>query len=106
MRIFILPVPIFIPSPPLWEKSFLTTLKEIFEGNKDLFKDLYIYDKYDFVKYPVIRINWQGDLCSEQSILNLLQEILLDNESFDKEKRNISGFKYIALDIEEKRCVK
>ena len=48
---------VFLSRPRRFGKSlFLTTLKEIFEGKKDLFKGLYIYDKYDFVKYPVIKI--------------------------------------------------
>ncbi len=81
---FFYPVPV-----ALGKVFFLTTLKEIFEGNKNLFKGLYIYDKYDFVKYPVIRITWQGDLYSEQSISNLLQEILIDNETaLDVDVRN------------------
>lgn len=72
---------VFLARPRRFGKSlFLTTLKEIFEGNKDLFKGLYIYDKYDFVKYPVIKIGWQGDLRSEQAISALLEEILIDNE--------------------------
>ncbi|MCK9544000.1 MAG: AAA family ATPase, partial [Novosphingobium sp.] len=39
----------FLSRPRRFGKSlFLDTLKEIFQGNKELFKDLYIYDKYDF----------------------------------------------------------
>jgi len=38
---------------------FLDTLKNIFLGKKELFKGLYIYDKYDFSKaYPVINISF------------------------------------------------
>ena len=35
----------------------IDTLEQIFIGNKELFKGLYIYDKYDFEEYPVIRLN-------------------------------------------------
>ena len=35
----------------------IDTLEQIFKGNKELFKGLYIYDKYDFEEYPVIRLN-------------------------------------------------
>ena len=74
---------VFLSRPRRFGKSlFLTTLKEIFEGNKDLFKGLYIYDKYNFEKYPVIRITWQGVLSSEQNIVALLREILTDNERY------------------------
>ena len=50
----------FLSRPRRFGKSlFLDTLKEIFEGNKQLFKGLYIEDKWDFEdKYPVIRISF------------------------------------------------
>ncbi len=35
----------------------IDTLEQIFKGNKELFKGLYIYDKYDFEEYPVIRLS-------------------------------------------------
>ncbi|HEB61923.1 MAG TPA: hypothetical protein ENI82_02115 [Bacteroidetes bacterium] len=49
----------FLSRPRRFGKSlFLDTLKEIFEGNKEIFKGLYIYDRWDWkVKYPVLRIS-------------------------------------------------
>ena len=49
----------FLSRPRRFGKSlFLDTLKEIFEGNKRLFKGLYIEDKWDFEdKYPVLRVS-------------------------------------------------
>ncbi len=49
----------FLSRPRRFGKSlFLDTLKEIFQGNKKLFKGLYIYDKWDWeVKYPVLKIS-------------------------------------------------
>ena len=49
----------FLSRPRRFGKSlFLDTLKEIFEGRKELFRGLYIYDKWDWeVKYPVLRIS-------------------------------------------------
>ncbi len=49
----------FLSRPRRFGKSlFLDTLKEIFEGRKELFKGLYIYDKWDWeVKYPVLKIS-------------------------------------------------
>ena len=45
----------FLSRPRRFGKSlFLDTLKNIFEGNKELFENLYIYDKYDFKSYPLI----------------------------------------------------
>ena len=52
----------FLSRPRRFGKSLLIdTLKEAFEGNKELFKDLYIYDKYDFTPHPVIKISWGGN---------------------------------------------
>ncbi len=51
----------FISRPRRFGKSLLlSTLKEIFSGNKELFKDLWIYDKIDWDKYPVIHIDFLG----------------------------------------------
>ena len=65
---------VFLSRPRRFGKSlFLTTLQTIFEGKKELFKGLYIYDKYDFEPYPVIRIHWGGDFTSE---FNFQSEVL------------------------------
>ena len=65
---------VFLSRPRRFGKSlFLTTLQSIFEGKKELFKGLYIYDKYDFESYPVIRIHWGGDFSSE---FNMQSEVL------------------------------
>jgi hypothetical protein len=52
----------FLSRPRRFGKSlFLDTLQNIFEGNKELFKGLAIYDKWDFdITYPVIKISWDG----------------------------------------------
>ncbi len=49
----------FLSRPRRFGKSMtLSALKSIFEGDKELFKGLYIYDKdYDWKKYPVIHLN-------------------------------------------------
>ncbi len=50
---------VFLSRPRRFGKSlFLSTLKEIFEGKREFFKDLYIYDKWDWsISYPVITID-------------------------------------------------
>ena len=49
----------FISRPRRFGKSlFCDTLKNVFEGNKELFRGLYIYDKYDFEPYPVLSFNF------------------------------------------------
>ena len=48
----------FLSRPRRFGKSLtIDTLEQIFIGNKELFKGLYIYDEYDFEEYPVIRLN-------------------------------------------------
>ena len=50
----------FLSRPRRFGKSlFLDTLKDIFEGKKELFEGLYIYDKWDWeTTYPVIKISF------------------------------------------------
>jgi hypothetical protein len=71
----------FLSRPRRFGKSlFLDTLKNIFEGNKELFRGLYIYDKYDFEKYPVIKIDWAGDFKTLESTKNIANFILKNNQ--------------------------
>jgi hypothetical protein len=50
----------FLSRPRRFGKSLMiSTLHELFNGRKDLFEGLYIYDKWDWTKTnPVIRIDW------------------------------------------------
>ncbi len=85
---------VFLSRPRRFGKSlFLNTLKNIFEGNKELFKGLYIYDKHDFDdKYPVIQISFSGDLRSKEEITTTLELILRKNyEHFGIEQPDISS---------------
>ena len=52
----------FLSRPRRFGKSLtVSTLKAIFEGRRDLFKGLSIYDKqYDWKQYPVIHLDWNG----------------------------------------------
>jgi hypothetical protein len=49
----------FLSRPRRFGKSLLvSTLEELFKGREELFKDLYIYDKWDWnKKYPVISLS-------------------------------------------------
>ncbi|MDR1820095.1 MAG: AAA family ATPase [Methanobrevibacter sp.] len=49
----------FLSRPRRFGKSLLvSTLKELYKGNKKLFKDLYIYDKWDWSKkFPVLHLD-------------------------------------------------
>ncbi|MDR1173113.1 MAG: ATP-binding protein, partial [Bacteroidales bacterium] len=50
----------FLSRPRRFGKSLLvSTLEALFKGREELFKDLYIYDRWDWTQqYPVIRIDW------------------------------------------------
>jgi hypothetical protein len=72
----------FLSRPRRFGKSlFLDTLKEIFQGNKELFRGLYIYDKYDFIKYPVIRISFNdGEFKTQKGFEQSISQILDFNQ--------------------------
>jgi len=49
----------FLSRPRRFGKSLMvSTLENIFSGNKELFQGLYIYDKWHFKKYPIIKIDF------------------------------------------------
>jgi hypothetical protein len=51
----------FLSRPRRFGKTLLiSTLKEIFSGNKELFKGLWIYDKLEWEKHPVIHLDFLG----------------------------------------------
>ncbi len=62
----------FLSRPRRFGKSlFLDTLNNIFKGNKELFKGLYIYDKYDWKQTsPVINISFAGGVISDRQLLD------------------------------------
>ncbi len=73
---------VFLSRPRRFGKSlFVDTLQNIFEGNKDLFEGLYIYDKWDWsVAYPVIKISWGGNFKSLESTERVAKRIFKDNQ--------------------------
>ena len=87
----------FLSRPRRFGKSlFVDTLKEAFEGNKELFKGLYIYDRWDWdTTYPVIQINFAEGVVKNLNDLNdKIQEILDRNQNRLKIKchhKSISG---------------
>ncbi len=52
----------FLSRPRRFGKSLLVdTIKEAFEGNKELFEGLAIYDRWDWsIRHPVIRLDYAG----------------------------------------------
>ena len=51
----------FLSRPRRFGKSLLiSTLKELFLGNKEYFKNLWIHDKVDWQEHPVIHLDFSG----------------------------------------------
>ena len=75
----------FLSRPRRFGKSLLVdTLKCLFEGRKELFKGLYIYDKWEFEKYPVIKISFSGNRNEQELIKDIFKNI-----QYNQEKLNI-----------------
>ncbi|WP_299229841.1 AAA family ATPase, partial [Sulfurihydrogenibium sp.] len=70
----------FLSRPRRFGKSlFLDTVKEAFSGNKELFKGLYIYDKWDWSKkHPVIKIDFtEGNIKTPEDLKIKLTEMFI-----------------------------
>ncbi|MDR3292083.1 MAG: ATP-binding protein [Methanobrevibacter sp.] len=72
----------FLSRPRRFGKSLLvSTLENLFLGKKELFKDLYIYDKWDWDEtYPIIRIDLSGGILRsgddlKKYLIDILEEI-------------------------------
>ncbi|MFW6269218.1 MAG: AAA family ATPase [Bacillota bacterium] len=61
----------FLSRPRRFGKTlFLDTLKTFFEGKRELFKDLYVYDKdWEWEEYPVIRLDFNNILTENKEVL-------------------------------------
>ncbi len=73
----------FLSRPRRFGKSlFVDTLKEAFEGNRELFKGLYIYDKWDWsIGYPVIHISFaEGVLKTKEDFHRRVTDIFRINQ--------------------------
>ncbi len=73
---------VFLSRPRRFGKSlFLDTLKNIFEGKQELFKDLLIYSQWNWeVTYPVIKISFGGGIRDKETLRKKLFYILNDNQ--------------------------
>ena len=62
----------FLSRPRRFGKSlFLDTLKELFEGNQELFAGLYIHDRHDWSeRHPVVRLSFGGGSFTEPAALH------------------------------------
>ena len=96
----------FLSRPHGFGKSLtIDTLEQIFKGNKELFKGLYIYDKYDFKEYPVIRLDMKHvsgqsiesfeETLVSNIILPIAKEYEIDNSCFDLSFRSSAMYDLI-----------
>ncbi|MDQ1354784.1 MAG: hypothetical protein QG657_5093 [Acidobacteriota bacterium] len=102
----------FLSRPRRFGKSVLiSTLAEIFSGNKELFKGLWIYDKIQWTQYPVIhldlsKVTFKTPAILEKALAARLEKIAadfnfqLDHKLFLKEK-----FEQLVEKISQKQKV-
>lgn len=69
----------FMSHPRRFGKSLMVnTLAAIFEGEKELFKDLWIYDKIEWVKHPVVSFSFNKIDYKKQDLDTALRKALLE----------------------------
>ncbi|MBN1971343.1 MAG: ATP-binding protein [Candidatus Delongbacteria bacterium] len=90
----------FLSRPRRFGKSLLvSTMNELFSGNKDLFEDTWIYDKWNFEdKHPVIKISLSG-IGLEKMELDLALEKVVNQVA--KEHKIVLTEKAYSLQFKE-----
>ena len=84
----------FLSRPRRFGKSLtVSTLKAVFEGKKELFKGLTLYDKpYDWKSYPIIHLDMNGrDFRTVEKMEERLQLMLLEQAKANNVKLSISA---------------
>jgi hypothetical protein len=74
----------FLSRPRRFGKSMLvSTMQSLFEGHKELFDGLYIYDKWDWdTTYPVIRLSFDGVARDLADMKQDVRNILMENQEY------------------------
>jgi len=75
----------------------ISTLEEIFSGDKELFKGLWIYDSdYDWASYPIIRIDFMADrIRTAAQLEEVMQEFL--EKIADRHGLKLTGSSYLGV---------
>jgi len=77
---------LFLSRPRRFGKSLLvSTLSEIFAGNKELFQGLYIYDHIEWQPHPVIVIDFNGISFNDEQVFKASLSSFLDNVADEHE---------------------
>ena len=102
----------FLSRPRRFGKSLtVSTLKAVFQGKKELFKGLAIYDKpYDWKQYPVIHLDMGNCQAKTSEELNnfLLDTLTLLAEEYNMQLRgqsNATRFEFLIEDIAKENPV-
>ena len=97
----------FLSRPRRFGKSLLlSTLSDIFKGNKHYFKDLWIENKIDWATHPVIHLSFSS--MAHRTIgleAGIKQALIFQAKQYDIELKSedyISGFKELMVSLYEK----
>jgi hypothetical protein len=98
---------IFLSRPRRFGKSLLvSTLKQIFLGNKQYFKGLFIEDKLEWKTYPVIHFDFSNMGFKEIGLVNSIENRLSEIAKFYDVKLELNGiglrFKELVIKLKEK----
>ena len=94
-------IPYFISRPRRFGKSLtISKLYYLFKGEKELFKNTWIYDKWEWKQYPVIRMSMSTITTNDKEeiktlLLSLLEEIAKEYDV--KIESNIPGYAFMQL---------
>jgi len=88
----------FISRPRRFGKSLtISTLEEIFSGDKELFKGLWIYDSdYDWESYPVIHIDFMADRIKTAAQLEEVMQEFFEEIAVQHDLK-LTGSNYLSL---------
>jgi len=100
----------FLSRPRRFGKSLLlSTIRYLFENHKNLFKNLYIYDKWNWEEtYPTIRISFAIDLLKKDDYKKRIIQELLKNyinnelETFENPEDEVELFEKLIINIYRK----
>ena len=71
---------VFLSRPRRFGKSLLiSTLKNLFEGKKELFKGLWIENNFDWKEVPVIKIDFNSRSFTDKPLVTTIDKFLDDN---------------------------
>ncbi|MGB9638540.1 MAG: AAA family ATPase, partial [bacterium] len=89
---------IFLSRPRRFGKSLLlSTIEYLFQSEKELFKGLYIYEKWNWnEKYPVVKIDLSVDMNSVESLYEVIYNELKSNYKKYKIKYE-KGVKHVGI---------